>query len=38
MQAESDSFHDAYHALKEEDITPEEIQLVRIKFLSDIAN
>lgn len=38
MNAESDSFLDAYNALKEEDITPEEIQLVRIKFLSDIAN
>ena len=38
MKAESDSFPDAFHALKEEDITPEEIQLVRIKFLSDVAN
>lgn len=38
MDAESDSFLDAYHALKEDDVTPEEIQLVRIKFLSDIAN
>lgn len=38
MKAESDSFLTAYHALKDEDITPEEIQLVRIKFLSDIAN
>lgn len=38
MSAESDSFLDAYHALKEVDITAEEIQLVRIKFLSDIAN
>ena len=38
MEAESDSFLDAYHALKDEDVTPEEIQLVRIKFLSDIAN
>lgn len=38
MKAESDSFLDAYHALKDEDVTPEEIQLVRIKFLSDIAN
>jgi ATP-dependent DNA helicase RecQ len=38
MAAKSDSFEDAYHALKEDDITPEEIQLVRIKFLSDIAN
>ena len=38
MKANSDSFLDAYHALKEDDITTEEIQLVRIKFLSDIAN
>lgn len=38
MEADSDSFLDAYHALKEDDVTPEEIQLVRIKFLSDIAN
>ena len=38
MKAETDSFIVAYHALKDEDITPEEIQLVRIKFLSDIAN
>ncbi len=38
MNAKSDSFEDAFHALKEDDITPEEIQLVRIKFLSDIAN
>lgn len=38
MNASSDSFLDAYHALKDDDITAEEIQLVRIKFLSDIAN
>ncbi|MDQ3015563.1 MAG: DNA helicase RecQ [Bacteroidota bacterium] len=38
MKANSDSFLDAYHALKDDDITAEEIQLVRIKFLSDIAN
>ncbi len=38
MQAQTDSFLEAYHALKEDDITAEEIQLVRIKFLSDIAN
>jgi ATP-dependent DNA helicase RecQ len=38
MNATSDSFHDAYQALKDDDITVEEIQLVRIKFLSDIAN
>lgn len=38
MGASSDSFLDAYNALKEDDITVEEIQLVRLKFLSDIAN
>ena len=38
MNASSDSFLDAYHALKDDDITTEEIQLVRIKFLSDVAN
>ena len=38
MNATSDSFNDAYQALKDDDITVEEIQLVRIKFLSDIAN
>jgi ATP-dependent DNA helicase RecQ len=38
MQAESDSPVDAYHALKEDDITFEEVQLVRLKFLSDVAN
>ncbi len=38
MEAESDSYEEAYKELKEEDITLEEIQLVRIKFLSDVAN
>ncbi len=38
MEAESDSYVDAYNELKEDDITLEEIQLVRIKFLSDVAN
>jgi ATP-dependent DNA helicase RecQ len=38
MNADSDSFIDAYHALKDDDITVEEIQLMRIKFLSDVAN
>ncbi len=38
MKAQTDSFLEAYHALKEDDITAEEIQLVRIKFLSDVAN
>ena len=38
MQAESDSIEEAFAELKEDDITIEEIQLVRIKFLSDMAN
>ncbi len=38
MQAESDSIDAAYAELKEDDITVEEIQLMRIKFLSDMAN
>ncbi|HEY3386734.1 MAG TPA: hypothetical protein VGK46_09500, partial [Saprospiraceae bacterium] len=38
MSATSDSFVDAYQALKDDDITVEEIQLVRLKFLSDVAN
>jgi ATP-dependent DNA helicase RecQ len=38
MGAKSDSFRDAYEALKEDDITVEEIQLVRLKFLSNVAN
>ncbi len=38
MEAESDSIDAAYEELKEEDITMEEIKLVRIQFLSDVAN
>ena len=38
LEAKSDSLNDAFQELKEEDITMEEIQLVRIKFLSDLAN
>jgi len=38
MEAESDSLEDAYAELKEDDITREEIQLMRIKFISDLAN
>ncbi len=38
MTASSDSFIEAFTALKEDDITAEEIQLMRIKFLSDVAN
>ncbi len=38
MEAENDSIQEAYKVLKEEDITEDEIKLVRIKFLSDMAN
>jgi ATP-dependent DNA helicase RecQ len=38
MEAESDSIDDAFAELQEDDITLEEIQLVRIKFLSEMAN
>lgn len=38
MQAETDSIEEAYKELSEDDITIEEIQLVRIKFISDMAN
>jgi len=38
MKAKSDSFEEAYHALKDDDFTVEEIQLVRLKFLSNVAN
>lgn len=38
QDAESDSITDAYKALKDEDITMEEICLVRIKFMSEFAN
>ena len=38
MQANTDSVEVAYEELKEDDITIEEIQLMRIKFLSDMAN
>ncbi len=38
LEAESDSLEEAWAALKEDDITAEEIQLVRIKFLSELAN
>lgn len=36
--AESESLDEALDVLKEEDITLEEIRLVRIKFMSDMAN
>jgi ATP-dependent DNA helicase RecQ len=37
-EAESDSIEDAVNELSEDDITQEEIQLVRIKFMSEMAN
>jgi ATP-dependent DNA helicase RecQ len=37
-EAETDSIDDAYQELKDEEITWEEIQLMRLKFLSDYAN
>jgi ATP-dependent DNA helicase RecQ len=36
--AETDSIDNAYKELKSEDITLEEIQLVRLKFMSDFGN
>ncbi len=38
MNAATDSVEDAFKELREDDITMEEIELVRIKFLSDMAN
>jgi ATP-dependent DNA helicase RecQ len=36
--AESDSVEDAYKSLKSEDITFEEIRLVRLKYMSEMVN
>lgn len=38
MESETDSLNEAYEELKEDDITMEEIQLMRIKFISEMAN
>ncbi len=38
MEAETDSVEKAFEELKEDDVTKEEIQLIRIKFLSEMAN
>ena len=38
MEADSDSIDDAFKELEEDDITIEEIQLMRLKFLSDMGN
>ena len=37
-EAESESVDDAFEELKDEDITREEIEIVRIKFLSEVVN
>lgn len=38
MEAKTDDIDTAYHELKDDDITIEEIRLIRIKFLSEMAN
>ena len=38
MEAESDSVEEAFTEMQEDDITREEIKLMRIKFLSEMAN
>ena len=38
MESDSGSIEDAFQELKDDDITLEEIQIVRIKFISDLAN
>lgn len=38
MEAESDDVEVAFAELKEDDITREEVQLMRLKFLSEMAN
>ena len=38
MEAETDGIEEAFRELKDDDITMEEIQLIRIKFLSEVAN
>ena len=38
MEASTDSVEEAFVELKDDDITLEEIQLMRIKFMSDMAN
>ena len=38
MEADTDSVDEAFKEMQEDDITVEEIQLMRIKFLSEMAN
>ena len=37
-QADSDSAEEAYKSLKEDDITFEEIRLIRLKYMSEMVN
>ena len=37
-EAETDSYEDAFKELEDEDVTLEEIMLVRIKFMTEMAN
>ncbi len=38
MEAETDSLDEAYKELEDEDVTFEELNLMRLKFLSEVAN
>jgi ATP-dependent DNA helicase RecQ len=38
LDSDNDSTDEAFHALKDDDVQIEEVQLVRIKFLSEMAN
>ena len=38
MEADSDSLDEAFKELQEDDITMDEIQIIRLKFLSEMAN
>jgi ATP-dependent DNA helicase RecQ len=38
LEADNDSVEEAYNELEEDDVTLEEVQLIRIKFLSEMAN
>ncbi len=38
LDSDNDSTDEAFHALKDDDIQIEEVQLVRLKFLSEMAN
>jgi ATP-dependent DNA helicase RecQ len=38
LESDNDSTDEAFHALKDDDVQIEEVQLVRLKFLSEMAN